>query len=63
MNFLKKYYTNTRTFHCQHCNINFTVGFWRWFFTLFHNDITRHRYVKCPFCGERHWRQAIKVVK
>ena len=63
MNFLKKYYINTRTFHCQDCNVNFSLNFWQWIGTFFHNHITRHAYVKCPFCGGKHWRQAIKVVK
>ena len=63
MNFLKKYYKNTTTFHCQECNSNFTIGFWQWFFTLFHNHISGHAYVKCPFCGKHHWRQCVKVME
>lgn len=62
MNFMKKYYKNTTSFHCMHCNSNFHIGFWQWIWTM-KFDITRHRYVKCPYCGERHWRQAIKVVE
>lgn len=62
MNFLKKYYKNTTTFRCMHCDSSFHIGFWQWIWTM-KFDITRHRYVKCPYCGERHWRQCIKVVE
>lgn len=63
MNIFKRYFTNTRTFRCEKCNISWSLTFWQWFFTLFHNHISGHAYVKCPFCGERHWRQCVKVVK
>ena len=62
MFFLKKYYKNTTLFRCEKCGRYFAIGFWQWLNTM-KFDITRHRYVKCPFCGERHWRQAIKVVE
>ena len=57
----KRYYENTSYFQCVECGCEFTLTFWQWFFTLFHNDITRHRYVKCPQCGARHWLLARKV--
>ena len=57
----KNYYENTRTFKCAECKHIWTHNFWQWLFTLVHNDITRHRYVKCPRCGARHWLQAKKV--
>lgn len=63
MNFLKKYYKNTTTFHCAECKHIWTLNFWQWLGTFMHNDITRHRYVKCPRCGARHWLQAEKVVQ
>lgn len=63
MNIFKKYFTNTRTFKCEKCNISWSLTFWQWFLTLFHNHISGYAYVKCPFCGERHWRQCEKVVK
>lgn len=58
---LKRYYENTRHFECIKCKQEFTLGFWQWILTMFHNHITRHAYVKCPHCGEYHWRQAKKV--
>ena len=63
MNFLKKYYKNTTTFHCAECKHIWTLTFWQWLGTFMHNDITRHRYVKCPRCGAKHWLQAEKVVQ
>ena len=63
MNPLNKYFINTRTFRCEKCNISWSLTFWQWLFTLFHNHISGHAYVKCPFCGVRHWRKCIKVVK
>jgi DNA-directed RNA polymerase subunit RPC12/RpoP len=63
MNFLEKYYKNTTTFHCAECKHIWKLNFWQWIGTLFHNDITRHRYVKCPRCGAKHWLQAERVVE
>lgn len=59
----KKYYKNTSTFRCADCKYIWTHTPWQWFLTLFHFDITRHRYVKCPRCGATHWLKAEKVVK
>ena len=61
MNIFKKYYRNTSTFRCTECKHVWTHNFWQWLLTLVHNDITRHRYVKCPRCGAVHWLQAEKV--
>jgi DNA-directed RNA polymerase subunit RPC12/RpoP len=58
---LKKYYYNTRTYRCAECKYVWTQNFLQWFFTIVHFDITRHRYVKCPRCGAKHWLQAEKV--
>jgi DNA-directed RNA polymerase subunit RPC12/RpoP len=58
---LKKYYNNTSVFFCPECNKPFMLSFWQWLGTLVHNDITRHRLVKCPYCGARHWLKARKV--
>lgn len=63
MNFLKKYYKNTTTFHCSECKHIWTLNFWQWLGAFMHNDITRHRYVKCPRCSAKHWLQAEKVVQ
>jgi DNA-directed RNA polymerase subunit RPC12/RpoP len=63
MNFMKKYYKNTTTFYCAECKHIWNLTFLQWIGTLFHNDITRHRYVKCPRCGARHWLQAERVEK
>ena len=63
MNFLKKYYCNTTTFRCVHCKYIWTLGWVKWLLTFVHNDITRHRYVKCPRCGAKHWLQAERTVK
>jgi DNA-directed RNA polymerase subunit RPC12/RpoP len=63
MKWYKKYYKNTTTFRCAQCKYIWTLTFWQWLCTLIHNDITRHRYVKCPRCGERHWLKAMEVVK
>ena len=63
MNRFKKYYENTRHFQCPECGTHFSLSFWQWFGTLFHNHITRHAYVKCPYCKARHWLQAIKKEK
>ena len=61
MNIFKKYYYNTSTFRCTECKYIWTMTPWQWLCTLVHNDITRHRYVKCPRCNARHWLQAEKV--
>ena len=58
----RKYYQNTIHYHCQKCDKDFDLNFWQWFVTTMKFDITRHRYVKCPYCGEYHWRQAKKVM-
>ena len=59
----KKYYKNTSTFRCAECNYVWTHNIWQWLLTLvYNNNISRHRYVKCPRCGARHWLKAIKVV-
>ena len=63
MNFLKKYYKNTTTFHCAECKHIWTLTFWQWLGTFMHNDIPRPRYVKCPRCSAKHWLQAEKVVQ
>ena len=60
MNFLKKYYENTRHFKCPDCGTYFSLSFWKWVGTFFHNHITRHAYVRCPYCKARHWLKAIK---
>ena len=62
MNRFKKYFLNTSVFNCPECCHWFKLSFWKWFFTLFHNHITRHAYVKCPHCGVKHWLQAEKMV-
>lgn len=58
---LKNYFENTRHFKCPECGRYFTHSFWQWLGTAMHFDITRHRYVKCPYCKTRHWLQARKV--
>lgn len=59
---MRRYYENTRHYQCVECGNEFTLSFWRWlFFASMKFDITRHRYVKCPKCGARHWLQAKKV--
>ena len=63
MKFLKKYCCNTATFQCVHCKHIWTLSWVKWLFTLVHNDITRHRYVKCPRCGAKHWLKAKEMVK
>lgn len=63
MKFLKKYYTNTSTFQCVECKHIWTLTICQWLSVFVHNDITRHRYVKCPCCGARHWLKAEKVVE
>ena len=63
MKFLKKYYKNTTTFLCAECKHIWTLNFWQWLGTFMHNDITRHRYVKCPRCDAKRWLQAEKVVQ
>ena len=60
---LKKYYLNTTTYMCADCKHIWTQNFWQWLLTIMHFDITRHRYVKCPRCGVRHWLKAEKVVE
>ena len=63
MNKLKKYYNNTSIYFCPECKKPFMLSFWKWFFFAgMKFDITRHRHVKCPYCGARHWLQARKVV-
>lgn len=57
---LKNYYKNRSAFHCPECKHMWQLTFWQWLLTLVHNDITRHRYVKCPRCGARHWLKAEK---
>ena len=57
----KKYYKNTTTFQCPECKHIWVLNFWQWLITM-KFDITRHRYVKCPRCGECHWVQAKKIV-
>lgn len=57
----KKYYENTRHFKCVECGTHFKLSFWQWIGTLFHNHITRHAYVKCPYCKTRHWLKSIKI--
>ena len=60
----KKYYKNTSVYQCAECKHIWKLGFWKWlFFFSMKFDITRHRYVKCPRCGARHWLQAKKVVE
>lgn len=56
----KRYFENTRYFQCSECKHCFTLSFWQWLIVM-HFDITRHRYVKCPRCGVRHWLQAKRV--
>ena len=63
MNFLTKYFRNTSTYQCRECKHIWTQNVVQWFCTIVHFDITRHRYVKCPRCGARHWLQAKEVVK
>lgn len=58
----KRYFENTRSYQCPDCGNDFKHSFWQWFTVLFKNDISRHRYVKCPHCGARHWLQAKKVM-
>lgn len=58
---VKKYYENTTHYQCAECKHFFKLTFWQWLFTAMKFDITRHRYVKCPRCGVRHWLQAKKV--
>lgn len=58
----KKYYKNTTYFQCVECKHFFKLTFTQWLFTTMKFDITRHRYVKCPRCGARHWLQAEKLV-
>ena len=57
----KKYFDNRRIFNCPECGRYFELNFWQWFFTLIHNDISRHRYIKCPYCKIGHWLEAKKV--
>ena len=54
----KKYFDNRR---CPECGRYFELNFWQWFAALVHNDISRHRYVKCPYCKTKHWLKAEKV--
>ena len=61
MNVFKKYYENRSTFRCPECGYIFILTVWQWLCALVHNDITRHRYVKCPRCDARHWLKAEKV--
>jgi DNA-directed RNA polymerase subunit RPC12/RpoP len=57
----KNYYANTTYYTCVECGEEFVLTFWQWLFTTMKFDITRHRYVKCPKCGARHWLQAEKM--
>lgn len=56
----RKYYENRSVFHCPECKHMWQLTPWQWFLALVHNDITRHRYVKCPRCGARNWLKAEK---
>lgn len=60
---LRKYYANTTTFQCVECKHIWELNFFQWLITTTKFDITRHRYVKCPRCGARHWLKAEKVMK
>ena len=61
---LRKYYENTRHYQCPECDTHITLSFWQWlFYPRMKFDITRHRYVKCPYCKASHWIQAEKAVK
>lgn len=57
----KKYYENTTHYQCAECKHCFKLTVWQWLFTTMKFDITRHRYVKCPRCGVKHWLKATKV--
>lgn len=59
---LKKYYANTSTFQCVKCKHIWKLNIWQWLWTMNFNFV-RHRYVKCPRCGVKHWLQAMEVVK
>ena len=59
----KKYYQNTSTFHCVECKHIWKLTWWQWLIITMKFDITRHRYVKCPRCGVRHWLKAERVIK
>lgn len=56
----KKYYGNTCHFQCTECGTYFSLSFWQWLGTLFHNHIAQHAYVRCPYCKARHWLKAIR---
>jgi len=58
----RKYFENTRHYTCRDCGKDFTHNFLQWFWTILHNDISRHRYVKCPHCKHRHWLQAKRIM-
>jgi DNA-directed RNA polymerase subunit RPC12/RpoP len=59
---MKRYYENTSTYKCVECGHVWKLSVWQWlFFVSMKFDITRHRYVKCPACGVKHWLQAEKV--
>ena len=60
MNFLRKYFYNTTTFHCVECKHIWKLSWWQWLYTM-KFDMVRYRYVKCPRCGARHWLKAEKV--
>jgi DNA-directed RNA polymerase subunit RPC12/RpoP len=57
----RKYFENTRHYTCPKCGKDFSHNFWQWLFTIVHDDITRHRLVKCPHCRTRHWIKANEV--
>ena len=59
MKWYKKYFENRRHFKCPECGTHFSLTFWQWILTC-HNDISRHRYVKCPYCKIHHWLKAEK---
>lgn len=59
----KKYYKNASTFRCAECKYIWTYNIWQWLLTFIHNDISRHRYVKCPRCGAQYWLRTEKVEK
>ena len=56
----KIYYENRRHFKCTNCGHHITLGFWKWLWTP-HMDMWRYRHIRCPYCKQYHWLQAIKV--
>ena len=61
MNWFRKYYENRRHFVCPEYNQRFILSFWEWLWVP-HLDMWRCRYVRCPYCKERHWLTAEKVI-